>query len=191
MPRSKLVHKQRLLLAGGIAALALAGIIIVVILTHHSPSKTISPITPGSSSTPSTTSSPSSTGSTAKGAGSTPTTPSKQSSPTTTAASGDLTAPQGQASHTVVSKSAGDQADNSPNLDVVCLTSSANSCVVRLTSPKDKITTIQATQNDHQGSFIFYWNVKDYEIGTWKMELVASRNGQEAATNIGPLEVTL
>lgn len=109
------------------------------------------------------------------------TTPSTSTSP--------VKAPQGQASHTIVSKSADAQAENSPNIEVTCITSAGNTCIVRLTSPSGQVSTINNSYDDKAGNFIFNWSAKSYATGNWKMELVATKNGQEASTNIGPLVV--
>ncbi len=109
---------------------------------------------------------------------------------TSSQANSALAAPQGQASHTIVSKSAADQAENSPRVEVTCLTGAANDCVVRLTSPSNDVIVVKNNYSDHQGNFIFEFNAKNYQLGKWQMELVATKDGQEAVTNIGPLEVT-
>lgn len=175
---------RRLILAG-LAIMVIAGGGFVFWKHYHSRSTVSNTVDPATGQP----TSPASKNSAAKGSGS-DSQQTKVTSPATTAASSSLTAPQGQASHTIISKSAKDDAENSPNLEVTCLTASSNSCVVRLTSPSGQISTINNTYDDHNGNLIFDWNAKDYQVGSWKMELVASKSGQEATTNIGPLEVT-
>ncbi len=187
----KLTHKQRIFALGGLAALVVvAGTALVITARsqNKAASTTVNPSGSTASSPNDTSTAKGSSGSSAPAATSSQL--AKQSSPTTAAASSTLTAPQGQANHTIVSKSAGEQAENSPNMEVTCLTSSGNNCVVRLTSPKGQVSIINNTHNDKQGNFIFDWSAKSYETGSWKMELVASRDGQEAAVSIGPLQVT-
>lgn len=179
----KLTKKQKMILLVGLAVLLLGGVAYAFLRPDKKSETAVYPEQPSSEQSTNGDATDQSKTSTTGGASSTGQSGSTSGSSTT------INPPQGQASHTVISKSADAQAENSPNIEVTCITTAGNNCVVRLTSPSGQVTTINNSYDDKKGNFIFNWNASSYALGSWKMELVASRDGKEASSNIGPLEI--
>lgn len=185
MPKIRISKRRLLILVPSVVVLA--GLLIIVALSKNKPKvATIVPKdTSGSAQTHSATGKGASTQAPA------PTTSNPTPPTDTTRASASLTAPSGQLGGTqpppnnqgaAISKA-------SPNITANCATLAGASCIVRLTSPTNQVLTISPSTNDGQGNFTFNWSGQDYQSGTWKVELVATKGGATGSADIGPLVV--
>jgi cytoskeletal protein RodZ len=182
-------NKRLMILTIGLVAVILAAIAVLALTRGKkldNSTGTVTPKGPQADSSQSASQGDNSQGSSQTGSN----TSSSNNLPTDTSGqSAPLTAPSGQPNHTIASKSAPDQDEKSPNIEVNCLTLASATCVLQLTSPGGQVSSLSASSHDGQGGFIFNFSVKNYATGTWKMELMATKDGKSANTKLPNLQV--
>ncbi len=117
-----------------------------------------------------------------------PPAPTTQTTPPT---SSKIAAPTGQliSNHEISLSS--NQPESAPNEVSTCRTVPGAACDIRLTGPSGTIIMLGAKSTDAQGGAEFDWNARDKGLtpGKWKVEAVATKDGQSATSNPDYLQV--
>lgn len=179
-------NQQKVIILAGVAAMVLIGVAGYLKLTQPKPLAGSIPPPPAQ-----TGQSPGS----ASNAGPAHDTPAPTATPTTTSPSSPgtkLAAPTGQllSNHSVSLSST--TPESKPDEDSTCQTVLGATCDIRLTGPSGQVITLGAKSVNDQGGVEFVWNAKDKGLtpGRWKVEAVATKDGQGATSSPDYLQVS-
>jgi hypothetical protein len=178
---ARFIGKKRIVLITSLAAI-LVMVAVYVKVSHRKPAATASPGSQPQNSIDSATPPPPAPQPAAP-TGSTP-------PPGTPGSSSGLGKPTGQlvSNHHVSLSGTTEQTQEVST----CQTQPGATCDIRLSGPGGVIKTVGAKTTDDRGGVEFVWNVKDLGLsaGTWKVEAVASQNGQSGISDPDSLQVT-
>ncbi len=164
---------KKVVIIGGVAALALASAAFLYSRNQTPPTETPTNTPADQGSNSSTDNNPSNTPPPATKPATTPTTP------TATPKTQTLPKPTGQllSNHSVSLSGNSDE-------ESACQTVVGAKCNIKLTGPGGGIY-LGAQSVDSNGATIFDWNAKQRHltVGQWKVEAIATKNGQTATSN--------